>query len=141
MKSYIKEVRVIYPDGTDTAHCFIKVVVERPVAGWYHSMFMARYELTYMMEAFDYRDQWDRISPNDDWAGDLTKEQAYQAMKAGRRISHKYFSAGEYIYLKWDNHIWGEDGVCFPDEYWDETTKGSHFQTGWKIYEPKKENI
>lgn len=43
----------------------------------------------------------------------MTRNEAIQAMKAGLKITHTYFSADEYLCMKEDGKVWSEDGVCW----------------------------
>lgn len=65
----------------------------------------------------------------------MTKEEAKQALREGKKLTHRYFSDNEYIYAK-GNIIFSEDGVNHgfdfwnlrPDEWWND---------GWEIFVEK----
>lgn len=65
----------------------------------------------------------------------LTKGQALKALKEGYKVTHRYFTPEEYIYMK-DGDIFTEEGYNAGDEYcefW--TSKNTvEWQTGWEIY-------
>jgi hypothetical protein len=64
----------------------------------------------------------------------LTKEQAIEAMKQGKRVTHRYFDDVEFIAMNSKGMIVFEDGVISvdPEEFWKWRT--SHlFDNGWTI--------
>lgn len=66
----------------------------------------------------------------------MTAEEAVQAMTEGKKVSHRYFSPGEYIYMKQDGFIYTEDDACFNSngiDFWTDR-KGSEWQSGYQIY-------
>ena len=65
---------------------------------------------------------------------DLTKDQALEMMRQGRKVAHNYYAPDEFIYMR-GNRIYTEDGCdCgYPgDEFWAEIQK---WPTGWKVVE------
>lgn len=65
---------------------------------------------------------------------ELTKQQAIEAMREGKKITHRYFSPEEYITIK-DNKIVTEEGYrCSQMEFWAYRTS-KEFETGWYLFE------
>jgi hypothetical protein len=64
----------------------------------------------------------------------MTKQEAFRAMTLGHKVTHKYFSSNEYIYMK-GYHMYTEEGYTF-DDGWDDRC-GENWQTGWNIWEEK----
>ena len=66
----------------------------------------------------------------------MTKDEAIQAMKEGKKVTHRYFDAGEFIQISADHQtILFEDGnrIIFQ-LFWSDRV-GSHWNDGWGIYE------
>ena len=61
----------------------------------------------------------------------MTRQEAYEAMKNGSKVTHGYFSDGEYYEFK-DNSIIAEDGVDHTRVFWKEE-QNSWRETGWEI--------
>lgn len=56
----------------------------------------------------------------------MSKEEAIQAMKAGKKVTHQYFTPDEWMTMR-EGFIAFEDGVvCTPQEFWQWRT-----DTGW----------
>lgn len=69
----------------------------------------------------------------------MTKEEALQAMIDGEKVSHRYFSSDEYIYMIAQD-IWTEDGYncgTVNGVFWQERD-GENWENGWSIYKEKK---
>lgn len=64
----------------------------------------------------------------------LTKEQAKQAIREGKKVSHRFFSSNEFIQRGEDAIIRLEDGVRLTAEFWAYRT-GPNWETGWYIIE------
>lgn len=63
----------------------------------------------------------------------MTKDEAITAMKNGDKVTHRYFTPDEYIFMK-GSLIYTEDGAnCFPDEFW-KYRQCESFLTDWSIY-------
>lgn len=60
----------------------------------------------------------------------LTRKQAAEYLSQGFKMKHKYFSEGEYIYLKKDK-VLTEDGYDFTNSFW----SNDFFETGWRFSE------
>lgn len=68
-------------------------------------------------------------------SNNLSREEALQLMIDGVKVTHRYFTREEYIYMKGQN-IFGEDGCNFGtvnDEFW-MGKRVLGFMDGWKTY-------
>ena len=65
--------------------------------------------------------------------GNLTKDEAYQKMKEGYKISHTYFTDDEYLYME-NCMIFSEDGYSF-DEWWETigVEISESFEKPWRV--------
>lgn len=62
----------------------------------------------------------------------LTKVQAIEAMKQGKKLKHRFFTEGEYITMD-NNKINTEDGyLCTAQEFW-AVRFSEAWHTGWYI--------
>jgi hypothetical protein len=68
----------------------------------------------------------------------MSKAEAIEAMKDGKKVTHRYFSPEEWMTMKksylegWMIHL--EDSViCSPAEFWRWRTDPT-FDTDWSIY-------
>lgn len=68
----------------------------------------------------------------------MTRPQALEEMKNGKKIKHKYFSNEEFIYMD-GTIIMSEDGYNFCD--WWETYGKELGNDGWDIYEDDKKKV
>ena len=65
----------------------------------------------------------------------MTKKDAIQEMKEGKKVTHQYFTDDEWATME-NGKIVLEDGVrCDPDEFW-RWRLGSGFDDGWELFEP-----
>ena len=62
---------------------------------------------------------------------DLTKQQAYEAMEAGKKITHSLFGAEEFLYMT-DGNMYEEAGYRF-EAGWEMRTE-DYWLTGWRVY-------
>jgi hypothetical protein len=62
----------------------------------------------------------------------MTRQEAYEAMKNGSKVTHSYFNDDEYYEFK-NNSIIAEDGVDHTFVFWSEDN-GNWRETGWEIY-------
>ena len=63
----------------------------------------------------------------------LTKEDAKQAMREGKKVTHKYFSPGEWATME-NGMVILEDGVrCSSQEFW-HWRQQSFFDNDWSLY-------
>ena len=67
----------------------------------------------------------------------MTKQEAKEAMMAGDKVTHDYFSEGEYAYYNEHGQLLTEDGVDQGPDFWNIRT-GEQWETGWSIYAVKK---
>lgn len=63
----------------------------------------------------------------------MNREQAYNALKEGKKISHNYFSSDEY-YQMVDGKIKAEDNVNHTQMFWS-TDSNNWREDGWFIKE------
>ena len=63
----------------------------------------------------------------------LTKEQAIEQMKLGKKVTHEHFSDNEWATMEYGKIVL-EDGVrCSPEEFW-KWRPSKSWETGWSIY-------
>jgi hypothetical protein len=63
----------------------------------------------------------------------MTKVEAIKAMESGWKIHHRYFSTGEYIFLK-EGEIESEDGYRISvKDFW-HLRRNPMWQTDWDIF-------
>jgi len=68
----------------------------------------------------------------------MTKQEAKEAMRKGKKVTHVYFTPEEWVTLKGHDSILLEDGVnCSESEFW-RWRVDPMFDTGWEIWKPKK---
>lgn len=68
----------------------------------------------------------------------MTKEEAIEAMKSGKRVTHEWFTANEWMTMNIDGKIELEDGVkCHPNEFWRWRTDSS-WGNGYSLFEAIK---
>lgn len=68
----------------------------------------------------------------------MNKEEAIQYMRNGGRVTHRWFTSDEYIWMCYD-HIISEDDVDHGtiDDFF--ATRSFHqFESDWSIYKPNK---
>lgn len=63
----------------------------------------------------------------------MTSEEAYKEMEKGNKVTHKYFSSNQYLYL--DNK-----GVIRDEEGYNWSEKDPFPQTPWEEYTEKNKN-
>lgn len=67
----------------------------------------------------------------------FTKVQAITLMQRGAKMTHIYFSKGEWVTTKDDNEILMENGIiCDSNKFWNSHTI-SEFDMGWSIFHPE----
>lgn len=67
-------------------------------------------------------------------SNELTKAEAIQAMKEGKKVTHHYFSDNEFIKLAPCGRIETEEGYLIaPYLFWLDR-KGEAFENGWFIF-------
>lgn len=63
----------------------------------------------------------------------MTKLEAINAMKDGHKVTHRYFTPDEFIFMK-GNRIHTEDGAnVFEDEFW-KYRQNEAFLFDWEIF-------
>lgn len=65
----------------------------------------------------------------------MTRQEAYNAMKNGEKITHHYFSKDEYYEMKNGNGIFAEDGVNHTAVFWSGDNNDWRAD-GWEIFKP-----
>lgn len=65
----------------------------------------------------------------------MTKEEAISQMKAGKKLTHRYFTAEEWVKTDATGMIYIlEDGVeCSPQEFWQWRTDEA-WNSDWEIF-------
>ncbi len=64
----------------------------------------------------------------------LTKTEAIQAMKEGKKVRHQYFAANEYVEIITGNKYRFEDGhTCSPHDFW-KTRSDNGWNENWSIF-------
>ncbi len=62
----------------------------------------------------------------------MTKEDALIAMQNGKKVTHRYFTDNEYMYME-NDMIFSEDGVHHKwSEFWD-LRSSEDWETDWEI--------
>lgn len=62
----------------------------------------------------------------------MNKKAAREALEEGKRITHRFFSEGEFLEKKDGELITTEDGVTAGEEYWKDRT-GYKWEEHWEI--------
>jgi hypothetical protein len=62
----------------------------------------------------------------------MNKREAIKSLKAGKRVTHKYFLSGEYLCMM-DDEIYTEDGYLITPEFW-ELRRQPAWDADWEIY-------
>lgn len=68
----------------------------------------------------------------------MTKAEAINAMYGGKKVTHRYFTDEEYIYMVGDE-IYSEDGVHHT-EFW-KIHYSIEYQTDWELFEEEEKFI
>jgi hypothetical protein len=64
----------------------------------------------------------------------MTKNEAIELMKQGKKLTHKYFGTEEWVSMGNDGQMILEDGVeCTPEEFW-YWRKYSYWDKDWSIF-------
>jgi len=66
----------------------------------------------------------------------MTKEEAIEAMKSGKNITHIYFTDNEYMTMTGNKIIFEDDASCWAHEFW-ATRNGIGWNDGYSIYKNK----
>lgn len=62
----------------------------------------------------------------------MTKQEAIFAMIRGEKVTHRYFTSDEYIYMN-RQEIYSEDGVNHGVTFW-HYRQGEEWKKDWQIY-------
>ncbi len=65
----------------------------------------------------------------------MTKYEAIQALRKGEKITHRYFSSDEFIYMK-DGTLRDENDYNMS-EFW-QLRSATEWNDGYEIYQPNK---
>lgn len=64
----------------------------------------------------------------------MNKQEAIEAMEAGQKVSHKWFTSEEWMTMQ-EGYIIFEDGCqCTPREFWQSRVDAS-WEDDWKIFD------
>ena len=64
----------------------------------------------------------------------MTKQEAIQAMRKGKKVTHRYFSPNEWMTIESGNIITLEDDCsCFIDEFF-RYRSGSSWDDGYELF-------
>ena len=66
----------------------------------------------------------------------MNKQQALQCMKKGYKVTHRFFSLQEYIFIDKDRIMKTEEGYDFRAGF--ENRNNVFWQTDWSIYKEDK---
>jgi len=69
----------------------------------------------------------------------MTKDEALQVMKLGERVTHRFFTSEEFIYMK-DHDIYTEEGYNMGTvfgEFWQMRQDEFGWKDGWSLYNGK----
>lgn len=64
----------------------------------------------------------------------MTKTEAIQATKEGKKVTHRYFSNDEYLYRDNSGILRTEEGYPVKPEFWSYRTDAS-WDSDWSVYE------
>lgn len=77
----------------------------------------------------EYQNTIDKYRDNNN----MTKEQAIEAIKAGLKVQHRYFTDNEYLEMLENGKYKFEDGnICNSQEFWSYRTIEGWFD-GWSL--------
>lgn len=65
----------------------------------------------------------------------MTKQEALQAMKDGKKVFHKYYTGDEFLCMHTDGHIYTEDHIDVGTEHSEFWVFHQKWEDGWFIYE------
>jgi len=67
----------------------------------------------------------------------MTKNEAIEAMHKGEKVTHRYFSDEEFVYMKGHDRrtVWTEDGAHIAASiFWDDRA-GDAWETDWSLFD------
>lgn len=62
----------------------------------------------------------------------MTKEEAKQALKEGKKVAHRHFTSKEWVKKLGGLYEFEDTCVCRPQEFWRGRSSGSWLD-GWRI--------
>ena len=63
----------------------------------------------------------------------MTRQEAIEEMRKGKKITHEYFSNGEFIYMD-GGRLFNESDLCLPfTKFWE--TRSDWPDEGWSVVE------
>jgi len=62
----------------------------------------------------------------------MNKQEAIEAMKVGKKVTHEYFNSDEYIYMIGESLYDEGDSYLISDLFWKDR-EGFHWDTGWSV--------
>jgi len=66
----------------------------------------------------------------------MTRFEAAQALKEGKKVTHRYFSPDEWVKGDGDKYLFENEGRCTPAEFW-KYRQITGFDNGWEIFVEK----
>lgn len=63
----------------------------------------------------------------------MTKVQAVDAMKAGKKVSHKYFTSEEWMTIEEGMFLFEDGNRCHMKQFW-ETRYEDWWNSDWRIW-------
>jgi len=63
----------------------------------------------------------------------MSKSEAIQAMREGKKVTHRYFSNDEWITMRGNIILMEQGQECWASEFWRDR-EGEHWETDWEIY-------
>jgi hypothetical protein len=66
----------------------------------------------------------------------MTKFEAIEAMKAGHKVRHRYFSPDEWVTIKDHDYLFEDGVICSPTLFWMDR-QGEMWNNDWEIYNEK----
>jgi len=64
----------------------------------------------------------------------MTKQEAIEAMKAGAKVTHRFFESKEWITMEGDLTIITEEGYAYSAVKFWAFKKSIHWETDWSIW-------
>ncbi len=70
----------------------------------------------------------------------MSKDEAIQAMKEGKKVTHRFFTPTEFITMR-SGHIVDELGYHLNAKQFWSFREHESFETDWSIYEPQLASV
>jgi len=64
----------------------------------------------------------------------MTKDEAIKSMRAGNKVTHKYFTDGEWITIKDGSYLFEDGYLCQPEVFWHYKLNAA-WEDGWSAIE------